>query len=64
MSTKVFNTNFIPVQGNKAVHKKARLVKLKGKCSAYYAAIGYIILIIQFEGYLGVNHKKLDRFTY
>ena len=46
------------------VHKKEHLVKLKGKCSAYYAAIGYIILIIQFEGYSGVNHKKLDRFTY
>ena len=36
----------------------------KAKCSAYYAAIGYTILIIQFEGYSGVNHKKLDRFTY
>ena len=64
MSTEVFNTNFFPDQGSKAVHKKAHLVKLKGKCSAYYAAIGYIILIIQFEGYSGVNHKKLDRFTY
>ena len=30
----------------------------------YYAAIGYRILIIQFEGYSGVNHKKLVRFTY
>ena len=30
----------------------------------YYAAIGCRILIIQFEGYSGVNHKKLVRFTY
>ena len=29
----------------------------------YYAAIGCRILIIQFEGYSGVNHKKLVRFT-
>ena len=58
MSTEVFNIDFFPVQGSKAVHKKAHLVKLKGKCSTYYGAIGYTILIIQFEGYLGVNHNN------
>ena len=30
---------------------------------AYYAAIGYKIVIIQIDGYSGVNHKKLDRFA-
>ena len=27
-------------------------------------AIGFTILIIQFEGYSGVNHKTIVRFTY
>ena len=32
-------------------------------CSAYYATIGCKIVIIQVEGYSGVNRQKLDRFT-
>ena len=58
-------------QDSKAVHKRADLIKLKGngcnllkgKGSAYYAAIGYKIVTIQIEGYSGVNRQKVDRLT-